>query len=161
MVHRLLSISLLGLTIASSSLADETAFEAWQADPSVILQAKDADLEQFKWKARPVIVFAESPLDTAFETQLEYFAARIDEVTERDIVVLVDTDPNTPTDLREKLRPRGFMLVLIGKDGSVKLRKPFPWDMRELGRVIDKMPMRQREISERRAERAAQTVAEQ
>jgi len=36
--------------------------------------------------------------------------------------------------------------VLIGKDGNVKLRKPFAWGMRELSRVIDKMPMRQQEI---------------
>jgi len=36
---------------------------------------------------------------------------------------------------------------LIGKDGMVKLRKPFAWNMRELSRVIDKMPMRQQEIS--------------
>jgi len=48
--------------------------------------------------------------------------------------------------LRTKLRPRGFMLVLIGKDGGVKLRKPLPWDVRELSRTIDTMPMRQREM---------------
>ena len=54
--------------------------------------------------------------------------------------------------LREKLRPRGFMLVLIGKDGGVKLRKPFPYNVRELSRNIDKMPMRQREIRERRGD---------
>jgi hypothetical protein len=41
------------------------------------------------------------------------------------------------------------MLTLIGKDGEVKLRKPFPWDVREISRSIDKMPMRQREIRER------------
>jgi hypothetical protein len=48
--------------------------------------------------------------------------------------------------LRTKLRPRGFMVVLIGKDGGVKLRKPFPWDVREFSRSIDKMPMRQQEL---------------
>ena len=38
------------------------------------------------------------------------------------------------------------MLTVIGKDGGVKLRKPFPWDVRELSRSIDKMPLRQQEI---------------
>jgi hypothetical protein len=38
--------------------------------------------------------------------------------------------------------------VLVGKDGGNKLRKPFPWDVREISRSIDKMPMRQREIRE-------------
>jgi len=40
------------------------------------------------------------------------------------------------------------MLVLIGKDGGVKLRKPFPWNVREISRVIDKMPMRRQEIND-------------
>ena len=43
-------------------------------------------------------------------------------------------------------------MVLIGKDGSVKLRKPLPWDVREISRTIDKMPVRQREIRERRSD---------
>ena len=47
---------------------------------------------------------------------------------------------------RRKFRPRGFMLTLIGKDGEVELRKPFPWDVREISRSIDKMPLRQQEI---------------
>ncbi len=46
------------------------------------------------------------------------------------------------------MRPAGFMLVLVGKDGGIKLRKPSPWDVREITRSIDKMPMRQREIRE-------------
>ena len=35
---------------------------------------------------------------------------------------------------------------VVGKDGNVALRKPFPWHVREITRSIDKMPMRQREI---------------
>ena len=35
-------------------------------------------------------------------------------------------------------------------DGQVKLRKPLPWDVRELTRSIDKMPLRQQEIDEGR-----------
>ena len=68
---------------------------------------------------------------------------------ERDVVVLTDTDPDAHGPLRTKLRPRGFQLVLIGKDGGVKLRKPRPWTVRELSRTIDKMPLRQQEIRQR------------
>ena len=42
------------------------------------------------------------------------------------------------------------MLALIDKDGGVKLRKPFPWDVREITRSIDKMPLRQQELRDRR-----------
>ena len=73
--------------------------------------------------------------------------ANIKALKERDVIVLIDTDPAKNTALRQKLRPRGFALLLIGKDGQVKLRKPFPWNVRELSRVIDKMPMRRQEMT--------------
>ena len=67
-------------------------------------------------------------------------------MTLRDVVVLTDTNPDARQPLRLRMRPRGFMLVLVGKDGGIKLRKPFPWSVREISRSIDKMPIRQREI---------------
>ncbi len=108
------------------------------------------NLNQFHWKKRPVIVFADSAEDPAFIEQLELLNARQDELMERDVIVLTDTDPTARSAIRLKMRPRGFMLVLVGKDGGVKLRKPFPWDVREITRSIDKMPMRQREIREQK-----------
>ena len=65
------------------------------------------------------------------------------------MIIITDTDPAARSPLRQELRPRGFGLVLVGKDGRVALRKPAPWDVRELTRSIDKMPLRQQEIRER------------
>ncbi|MEP2919393.1 DUF4174 domain-containing protein [Sulfitobacter sp.] len=113
-----------------------------------IRQAVDTDLSEFKWTKRPVIVLAESADDPAFIEQMELIERHADDLVARDVVVIVDTDPAARSDIRQKLRPRGFMLTLVGKDGGVKLRKPFPWDVREITRSIDKMPMRQREIRE-------------
>ncbi|MEP1200969.1 MULTISPECIES: DUF4174 domain-containing protein [unclassified Tateyamaria] len=110
------------------------------------------DLSQFVWEKRPIIIFADSPADPNFGQQIEYLETRAQELLDRDVIVLTDTDPSGDSALRTKLRPRGFMLVLIGKDGGVKLRKPYPWDVRQLMRSIDSMPMRQREIRERRVE---------
>lgn len=104
------------------------------------------DLNEFRWKKRPVLVFADSADDPAFIEQMELLLNRQDALLERDVIVLTDTDPDARGALRLKMRPRGFMLVLVGKDGGVKLRKPFPWDVREITRSIDKMPIRQREI---------------
>lgn len=128
--------------------ADGTAspVDIWKAEPTTVFDARDVDLDAFKWIARPVVVFADAPEMPAFQTQLELLRARPDELALRDVVLIVDTTPDDRTDIRRKLRPRGFMLVLIGKDGGVKLRKPFPWDVRELSRQIDKMPIRQQEI---------------
>ena len=109
-------------------------------------------VESFLWTNRPIVVFADSPAGPRFIEQMELLERDETALVERDVVVLVDTDPAAKSDLRTSFRPRGFMMVLIGKDGGVKLRKPFPWDVRELSRVIDKMPMRQQEIRDRRGD---------
>jgi hypothetical protein len=126
------------------------AVARWANDKTTIFDAAEIDLNAFKWVARPVVVFADTPADPAFKRQMELLEARLDELAERDVVLITDTSPDERTDLRRKLRPRGFMLTLIGKDGAIKLRKPFPWDVRELTRSIDKMPMRLQELRESR-----------
>ncbi len=131
-----------GMAGAQDTVDSAPAFE--------LRQATETDLSEFKWKKRPVIVFADSPDDPAFVEQMELLSAQPDRLNERDVVVIVDTDPDARSAIRLKMRPRGFMLTLVGKDGGIKLRKPFPWDVREISRSIDKMPMRQREIRERK-----------
>ncbi|MFK7752927.1 MAG: DUF4174 domain-containing protein [Sedimentitalea sp.] len=121
-------------------------------DPAMVRPAGDSDLSEFLWTKRPIVVFSDSPDDPRFDEQMELLSARMDELETRDVVILTDTDPDARSTLRTKLRPRGFMLVLVGKDGGVKLRKPLPWTVREITRTIDKMPMRQREEQERRGE---------
>ena len=141
-----------GLAVVFSTLlgASASAEEA-EGDMSVFLTEPTA-VESFLWTNRPIVVFADSPADPRFIEQMELLERDETALVERDVVVLVDTDPAAKSDLRTSFRPRGFMMVLIGKDGGVKLRKPFPWDVRELSRVIDKMPMRQQEIRDRRGD---------
>ena len=153
---RTLAFLLLGFLATVAVADDETtpplsALDAWQADHTVILDAADVTLDDFRWLARPVVVFADSPNDPRFQQQMELLAMRPNDLAERDIVLITDTDPSAETAIRTALRPRGFMMALLGKDGGVRLRKPLPWETRELSRVIDKMPMRQQEIEDRRA----------
>ncbi|WP_300893948.1 DUF4174 domain-containing protein [Roseovarius sp.] len=124
-----------------------------QDDPprdDVILPGENVDLEDFMWTKRPLVVFADSPADPRYIQQMEYINERLDDLALRDVVVLTDTEKGAGTSLRRELRPRGFMLVLIGKDGTIYLRKPLPWSVREISRIIDKLPMRQQEVRERR-----------
>jgi hypothetical protein len=95
---------------------------------------------------RVVLVFADSPQDPNFIRQIKLLNERPDALINRDVVVLIDTDPLKKSDIRKQLRPRGFMLVLIGKDGTIALRKSSPWNVREISRSIDKMPLRKQEI---------------
>ncbi len=127
-------------------LAAQDPLAAWEADRLRVLAPPEQGLAPFLWRARPVVVFADTPADPAFRQQMAFLAERADELAERDVVVIADTDPAQLSELRRLLRPRGFMMALVGKDGGVKLRKPFPWDVRELTRSIDKMPLRKQEV---------------
>ncbi|MEK9757494.1 MAG: DUF4174 domain-containing protein [Paracoccaceae bacterium] len=108
---------------------------------------KDTDLSSYRWTHRPIVVFANSPEDVNYTRQIKMLESGLNQLLVRDVVVLTDTNPSEVSPLRELLRPRGFALLLIGKDGQVKLRKPFPWSVRELSRAIDKMPMRRQELN--------------
>ena len=113
------------------------------APPAV---ADEAALDDLLWTSRPVVVFADSARDPRFVEQMADLASREDDLAERDVVILSDTDPAARGPLRKRLRPRGFNLVLIGKDGQIKLRTPHPIEVDALNRHIDRMPMRRREM---------------
>ncbi|MFT3689617.1 DUF4174 domain-containing protein [Paenirhodobacter sp.] len=107
-------------------------------------------LEDFIWQKRPVVVFADSPADPAFVEQMRALEAGWPDLAARDVVILTDTDPAAAGPARKALRPRGFSIVLIEKDGTVASRKPTPRDARELSHAIDKMPIRREEMRARR-----------
>jgi hypothetical protein len=132
--------------------AQDTPAPASTADPlaQIIRPAMGETLDAFLWIKRPVLVFADSAADPRYIQQMARLTERLDELDARDVIVLTDTDPAGRSEIRKALRPRGFQIVLIGKDGQIKLRKPVPWDVRELSRVIDKMPMRQQEVRDKR-----------
>jgi Domain of unknown function (DUF4174) len=153
--------ALLAVTVALGSIfLGAIAFsQAVPAPPQVLEPAQDPApdpenppqlaLDAYLWLKRPIVVFADAPNDPRFIRQLELLGELKFELDARDVVILTDTNPSAKSDLREKLRPRGFMLVLLGKDGQVKLRKPFPWTVREIIRVIDNFPLRLQEIRAR------------
>lgn len=122
---------------------------AQEPAPLPVIDAGGVTMAEFLWIKRPIVVFANSPNDPAFITQLEYLAERPLSLAERDVVVIVDTDPAADSFFRQKLRPRGFSLVLMDKDGGVEIRKPRPWDVREITRAIDKFPLARQEQLER------------
>ncbi|WP_298495093.1 DUF4174 domain-containing protein [uncultured Maritimibacter sp.] len=115
-----------------------------------VIEAGEHTLDEFLWEARPLVIFADSEMDPNFVEQMERLAERPEDLAIRDVVVIIDTDPDARSPIRMELRPRGFDLVLIGKDGQKYLRKPTPWDIREISRSIDKMPIRLREMQDQR-----------
>lgn len=138
------------LTFTPAHAQEVSVLDQWFAQHTLVFDAADVTLDDLIWQARPLVVFGQSPSDPQFVQQMALLLDDVERLGERDVIIITDTNPDEPSALRLQLRPRGFMLALLGKDGTVALRKPSPYTVRELSRSIDKMPLRQQEISDRR-----------
>ena len=120
-------------------------------------------LDDYHWKNRVLVLFASSRENEQYKTQWDEFAADEDGLSERDIVLISIFDQgksqingqeitavSTET-IKQRLGESGsrFTVILIGKDGTTKLRKHEILSVVELYRTIDSMPMRQREMRDR------------
>ena len=147
---RILFAILSAALLPGPAAAQDSLVDRWNEDRTQVFDASEINMDDLRWVARPIIVFGESEFDPQLQRQLELLIAEAERLAERDVIIIVDTDPDVRSDLRTRFRPRSFMLALVGKDGQIKLRKPAPWDVREVSRSIDKMPLRQQEIRDRR-----------
>ena len=112
-----------------------------------LTDAAEVTPDDLRYRARPVIVFADTPEDASFSAQMALLARDPATLAARDVQVIVDTDPASGSAWRTILRPRGFSLVVLDKQGMVIERRPTPWDTREIGRAIDKTPERRAEVA--------------
>ena len=62
---------------------------------------KNTNIKGFEWAQRPIVIFANSDKDPNFISQMEFLSQDIKALKERDIVVLVDTNPSIPSALRK------------------------------------------------------------
>ena len=65
------------LTMAGTALATDSGapdqVTVWEAEKGTIFNAADVELDAFKWRARPIVIFADSENDPAFQRQIELF----------------------------------------------------------------------------------------
>lgn len=143
------------MTAPFTQMTRRALLAALAVAPALAVAQDDADqpLEEYMWVARPVIVFAQTPNDPRLLHQLRELDGAREALEARDVVVLVDTDPGPSrfetTALRTKFRPHDFNVLLIDKDGEVKLRRPNPISGAQLVRMIDRLPLRQQETGRR------------
>lgn len=131
---------------APPAAPQEPPTEASATPELTVITAADAEPGQFLWQQRPIVVFADTPGDPAFNEQMRMLTQGAATLIQRDAVVVTDTDPAANSIWRQQLRPSGFSLVILDKDGQVKQRKPSPWTVREIGRAIDRFPLRRQEM---------------
>ena len=120
----------------------------------------DFDLEAFQWKNRIILVFAPSSNSDAYKGQMQEFGGQEDGILDRDLIILElfenGESRRGKTFLSKPVAPRmrrqfdvgegEFVLILIGKDGTVKLRSNHPVSTSNIFGLIDAMPMRQEEM---------------
>jgi hypothetical protein len=121
------------------------------------------DFTQFQWKNRLLFIFAQDDSDPLFKDLKSQIVAQKAEVDDRDLIVfeLPAQGParmnTSPLDQKEADSIRNhfaapsnaFSLILVGKDGGIKLKRSDQVDLREIFGLIDSMPMRQREMRQK------------
>jgi hypothetical protein len=121
------------------------------------------DLSSYRWRHRLLLIFTPSADVPAYQALVEKLIRERAEVLDRDLIVfhLVDQGQNQVGEAvlspqgAETLRQRfgvpknQFRVILIGKDGGVKLSQRSV-DLANVFGLIDSMPMRQREMQEKR-----------
>jgi len=120
----------------------------------------DLDLDSLRWKNRVLVLFSPSEFDASFQSQKQSLASSVEGVLERDLMILEILEHGesrvgnqilsgkSVQDIRKRLgvHTGPFQVLLIGKDGGVKLRSSEPVSMKELFGLIDSMPMRRQEM---------------
>ena len=121
------------------------------------------DLTQFQWKNRLLFLFAEDANDPLFKNLQSQIMAQKAEIDDRDLIVFevpaqgsarMNTSPldqKEADSIRNHFAVPGdaFSLILVGKDGGIKLKRSDQVDLREVFGLIDSMPMRQSEMRQK------------
>jgi Domain of unknown function (DUF4174) len=126
------------------------------------MSAGETALDRYRWQNRILLVFTPDADSALYRRQQEMLLVAERGLNERDMVIIFVIRDTVSTkgrpaaavaavDLRDAygVLPHEFRVVLIGKDGDVKLRQEEPISMADLFALIDAMPMRKQEIGQR------------
>jgi hypothetical protein len=119
-------------------------------------------LKDFLWKNRLVFIFADSKDNNQYKSFKKDWNSNISEIQDRDMILFeiinnkhgfLESNLISDKSLREIIRQiktgdKTFEIVLVGKDGSVKLRSGDS-SLNDIFSLIDSMPMRKHEIQQK------------
>ena len=157
------------MTIFPTTIWHQTALGllAFSLAIATALPARGMDLTPYRWKSRLLLIFAPNAADPDLVVLEDKLSARPAEVQDRDMLVFRILEEGTsrrgdePLALndavslrrRYKAKPGRFTVILIGKDGGVKLVREGHVALQEIFDLIDTMPMRRQEMREKNAAR--------
>jgi len=124
----------------------------------------DLDLDALRWKNRVLVLFSPSESDASFQSQKQGLASSAEEVLDRNLMILEIVEQGQSRAGNQLLSEKSvqairkrfgvqagtFQVLLIGKDGGVKLRSSGPVSMKDLFGLIDSMPMRRQEMDSKK-----------
>lgn len=128
-----------------------------------LASAMDVDIERFLWKKRLLLILSPERADPLFNSLVNEISSRRDEVEDRDLVIfeILDSgaskmnsselEPQKAASFRKrfKIPENTFAVILLGKDGGIKLKRNDHVQLDEIFRLIDSMPMRQEEMRQK------------
>jgi len=123
---------------------------------------KSQSLKNYRWENRIIILVDREDGSKAFQKQYTALLSEESELEDRDLIVFLLKDDLVKFSngsklqidgrgLRKelKIRPVFEGVILIGKDGGVKMREEFHVEPQKIFDLIDSMPMRQSEMKNR------------
>jgi Domain of unknown function (DUF4174) len=165
-VSRALQLTVLALlsTFSWAAMIGQTR----NPQPSAACPAQPNTLRAMRGCYRPLLVFAPTMDDPQLVEQFNQLKGHATELNSRDLlyVPIVPEGHNQPIPgsrihtasfsedelaaMRHhfKVEPDEFLVILVGKDGEEKLNSRTPVPVDRLERLIDSMPMRQRETQQ-------------
>ena len=108
------------------------------------------NLDHYLWKNRVILLFDSSSQLGEAKAQLKVLNSAQKELIERDVIVL-QIPRNEQVNLLQQLKITNDFsgLVLLGKDGGVKLKQRYVVETKTLFALIDAMPMRRAEMQQK------------
>ncbi|KGK29554.1 hypothetical protein EL45_15025 [Cellulophaga sp. E6(2014)] len=112
------------------------------------------DISDFKWKNRVLLLIDTASNSKNIKQQIQAFEGQYSAFQERDIIYFISTPKGSYDSDKQLLNLSGLEkyhkkdfsgLILIGKDGGIKLKKPFVVPVKTIISLIDTMPMRKSE----------------
>ncbi len=116
------------------------------------------NIDSFKWKNRIVLLKDSHFNSVKLQEQLKALQSNLEKLHDRDILIFVLTDEAVFDTLKSKTKLQPLLiieefglkdfqgLILIGKDGGLKLKDSFVVSPSTICNLIDSMPMRRAEL---------------
>ncbi|AJE46416.1 DUF4174 domain-containing protein [Celeribacter indicus] len=138
------------LARAASGLGSGTVAQGSELSGDVfrMLDPQEGDLSEYRDANRLVLLFGESHDEVTYKSARMQLEEAEEALKARDVLVLMDSNPSARGKVREELGIDGFGMVLVGRDGSVKIDSGTIISNSDLFAAIDATPARQQETKE-------------